>query len=292
MIQLKGVSKKLGDFRLENINMELPEGYIMGLIGPNGSGKTTLLNLILGLYKPDSGEVSVFGRGYEGEERAIHEDMGFVLQEKLFEGYLTLQENGNHYGNYYKHYQPERFVELLQSFGLEPKKKYKELSKGEELKFQFAFAISHDPKLLILDEATGNFDADFRDKFLMILKDFIADGKHGVILATHLTDDLDRIADYITYLEKGKELFSADIESLHDKYRLVSGEAYKLRLLPKEDVIYMEENEYTSRALIRYYPKYPYDKVLTLTIPTIEELMYFMTKRDKGGKKHAKKSAV
>lgn len=292
MIQLKGVSKKLEDFRLDNINMELPEGYIMGLIGPNGSGKTTLLNLILGLYKPDQGEISVFGKEYGSQERAIHEDMGFVLQEKLFEGHLNLQENGNHYGRYYSHYQPQKLVELLQSFGLEPQKKYKELSKGEELKFQFAFAISHEPKLLILDEATGNFDSDFRDKFLLMLKDFIADGKHSVILATHLTDDLDRIADYITYLEKGKEILSTDIESLHDTYRLVSGEAYKLRLLPKEDVIYIEEGEFTSKALIRYYPRYPYDKVLTLTIPTIEELMYFITKRGKGDKKHVKKSIV
>lgn len=292
MIQLKGVSKYLGDFRLDNINMELPEGYIMGLIGPNGSGKTTLIHLILGLYKPDMGEISIFGKEYESEERAIHEDIGYVLQERLFEGYLTLEENGNHYGRYYAKYESQRFTDMLTSLGLEPQKKYKELSKGEELKFQFAFAMSHNPKLLILDEATGNFDPNFRDKFLSMLKDFIADGQHSVLLATHLTDDLDRIADYVTYLEKGKELFSMDIETLHDTYRIASGEAYKLRLLPKEDVIYLEEGAYTAKALIRYYPKYPYDKAVTFTIPTIEELMYFMTKRENGAKKYGKKSAV
>lgn len=282
MIQIKGVSKKLESFRLEDMNIELPEGYIMGLIGPNGSGKTTLINLILGLYRPDKGKISVFGKKYEEEERAIHEDIGYVLQERLFEGYLTLEENANHYGRYYKKYEKARLVELLERFGLEPRKRYKELSKGQELKFQFAFAMSHQPRLLILDEATGNFDPDFREQFLMMLKEFIADGKHSVLLATHLTDELDRIADYITYLEKGKQLFSRDIENLRDTYRLVTGEAYKLRLLPKQDVIYMEEGVYTAKALIKYYERYPYDKEITLTLPTIEELMYFITKRQKG----------
>lgn len=292
MIQLEGVFKQLGNFRLEDIDIELPEGYIMGLIGPNASGKTTLINLLLGLYRPDKGRISIFGKEYEQDERAIHEDIGYVLQEKLFEGHLSLQENADSYGKYYTKYQSKKFIALLQEFGLTPKKKYRELSKGEELKFQFAFALAHDPKLLILDEATGNFDSGFRDKFLQMLKDFIADGRHSVLLATHLTDDLDRIADYITYIEKGKELFSVDIETLHDTYRIVQGETYKLRLLRKEDVIYLEEGKYMSKALIRYYPKYPYDSVLTLTVPTIEELMYFMTKRDKKEKKYAGKSVM
>ncbi len=292
MIKLTGVSKKIESFQLEEMNMELSEGYIMGLVGPNGAGKTTLINMILGLYQPDTGSVSVFGRDYAAQERVIHEEIGFVLQERLFEGHLTLMENANYYGSFYTQYRKERLEELLESFQLAGEKKYRELSRGEELKFQFAFAMSHSPRLLVLDEATGNFDPDFRDKFLLMLKDFIADGKHSVLLATHLTDDLDRIADYITYIEKGKTLFSMDIETLRDTYRLVSGETYKLRLLPKEDVIHMEEGAYTSKALIRYYPRYPYDKVLTFTIPTIEELMYFISKRGKGEKKYAKKSIV
>lgn len=282
MIKIKGVSKKLENFELKNVNIELPEGYIMGLIGPNGSGKTTLINLILGLYKAEKGEISVFEKNYEEDEKAIHEEIGYVLQERLFEGHLTLEENGNHYGKYYKKYKTERFLELLKQFSLDSKQRYKKLSKGQELKFQFAFAMSHEPKLLILDEPTGNFDPDFRKQFLNMLKDFIADGKHSVLLATHITDDLDRMADYITYLENGKQLFSMDIESIHDTYRLVTGEAYKLRLLPKEDVIYMEEGVYTAKALIKYYARRPYDKEITLTIPTTEEIMYFITKRQKG----------
>ncbi len=282
MIKIKGVSKKLESFELKNVNIELPEGYIMGLIGPNGSGKTTLINLILGLYKAEKGEISVFEKNYEEDEKAIHEEIGYVLQERLFEGHLTLEENGNHYGKYYKKYKTERFLELLKQFSLDSKQRYKKLSKGQELKFQFAFAMSHEPKLLILDEPTGNFDPDFRKQFLNMLKDFIADGKHSVLLATHITDDLDRMADYITYLENGKQLFSMDIESIHDTYRLVTGEAYKLRLLPKEDVIYMEEGVYTAKALIKYYARRPYDKKITLTIPTTEEIMYFITKRQKG----------
>ena len=280
MVQINDVSKKIGTFHLQHITLELPKGYIMGLIGPNGSGKTTLLHLLLGLYKPTEGEIAINGRHYDTEEHAIHEEIGTVLQERLFEDYRTLEENANYYGKYYKNYSTDQLKNDLKRFGLDPKRRYKGLSKGEELKFQFAFALAHAPKLLLLDEPTGNFDPEFREEFLAILKDFIADGEHSVILATHLTEDLDRMADYITYLEKGEMLFSMDIESLKDTYRMVSGENYKVKLLPPENIIYMEQGTYGTKALIRHRRRFTYDG-LAVARPTIEELMYFMTKRKK-----------
>ena len=285
MIQLTGVSKRVGDFQLKDINMELPAGYIMGMIGPNGAGKTTLMHLLMGLYRTNDGEVRIFDKTYEDAEKEIHEDIGVVLQERLFDNYRTLRENADFYGSFYAKYDSRILEDYLTQFELEPARKYKQLSKGEELKFQFAFALAHEPKLLILDEATGNFDPEFREKFLQILREFIADGEHSVILSTHITDDLERIADYITYLENGKVLLSTDIESLHDMYRIASGETYKLKLLPKEDVIFIEEGEFGSKALIKYWSRRPYDAMITLTTPTIEELMYFMTKGHEKKKK-------
>lgn len=279
LLELREVSKHLGNFWLNNISLELPEGYIMGLIGPNGAGKTTLLHLILGLYRPEKGELFVDGKNYEKDEREIHELIGTVLLETLFDAGMTLRENGDYYGNYYKNYDAKVFQYYLERFSLEPQRRYKALSKGEELKFQLAFALAHAPKLLVLDEPAGSFDPEFRKEFFAVLKEFIADGTKSVIVSTHLTEDLDRMADYITYLEKGQCLISTDIESLRESYRLVTGETYKIKLIPHENIIYMEEGAYGTRALVQHRQRYVYDKELVAAVPTIEELMYFMTKR-------------
>jgi ABC-2 type transport system ATP-binding protein len=132
--------------------------------------------------------------------------------------------------------------------------------------------------LLVLDEPTGNFDPDFHKEFFSIIKEFLSDGTKSVVLATHLTDDLDRMADYLVYLDEGHEVLSGNIEELRNAYRLLSGETYKLRLLPKEDVIYIEEREYGATALIRQRYHRTYDKSLSVSSPTIEQLMYYFTK--------------
>ncbi len=285
LIEVRDVSKKLGTFKINEMSFELPGGYIMGLIGPNGAGKTSLIHLLLGLYQPDDGEILIDGKSYKDNEQAIREQLGTVLLEDLFDPALTLRQNGDEYGSFYKNYDAELLDKYLARFNLEGNRRFKELSKGEKLKFQFAFALSHDAKLLILDEPTGNFDSSFRQEFFKIIKEFIADGERSVVLATHLTEDLDRIADYICYLDKGNLLFAGDIEKLHDKYRIAIGEEYKIKLLRKEHVIHVEKGEYGTRALIEYHKRIPYDKELTLTVPTIEELMYFITKSGQKSKK-------
>lgn len=285
LIQLNAVTKKLGNFKLNPITFELPGGYIMGLIGPNGAGKTSLIHLLLGLYQADEGEIYIDGKSYEDSEQEIRELLGCVLLEELFDPALTLRQNGDEYGSFYKNYNGELLEKHLTRFNLDGSSRFRELSKGEKLKFQFAFALSHDAKLLILDEPTGNFDSSFRREFFKILKEFIADGERSVVLSTHLTEDLDRIADYICYLDKGNLLFAGDIEKLHDKYRIATAEEYKIKLLRKEHIIHIEKGEYGTRALIEYHKRIPYDKEVTLTVPTIEELMYFITKSGEKGKK-------
>lgn len=279
ILEIQAVSKHLGDFHLRNISLELPEGYILGLIGPNGAGKTSLLHLILGLYRPEAGDIRIDGMNYQDNEREIRELLGTVLLERLFDETMTLRQNADYYGAYYRNYDVQVFEMYLRRFELEAGRKYRTLSKGEELKFQLAFALAHAPKLLIMDEPAGSFDPEFRVQFFEVLKEFIADGTRSVIISTHLTEDLDRMADYITYLEKGKILLSTDIESLRESYRLVTGETYKIKLIPQENVIHMEEGAYGSRALVKHRRRYAYDKELTVATPTIEELMYFMTKR-------------
>lgn len=281
MLCVEHVEKKLGNFHLTDISFQLPKGYIMGLIGPNGAGKTSLLYMMLGLYALDEGKITVNGLDTAKQEAAAKEQIGFVLTEELFCSQMSLKENANMYGKYYSEYEEELFLKYCSRFSLDFHKKLKKHSKGEKLKFQFAFALSHHPKLLILDEPTANFDPAFRDSFFKILTDFVRDGEHSVILATHLTKDLDRIADYVTFLNGGRLEFSMDKEKMADSYRLISGEDYKINLLPKEEMVYKEKGKYASKALVRKSKWSVYDKELQVDIPTIEDIMYFTLKGEK-----------
>lgn len=281
MIKIDNVSKKLGKFRLENISFELPRGYICGLVGQNGAGKTTLLHLLLGLYRVDEGQLTIAGMSYDHAEQSIHDMTGTVLVEELFEPFYSIKSNADHFGKYFSQYRQDRMAAYLERFGLDEYRKFGKLSKGEKLKCQFAFALAHDPQLLLLDEPTGNFDPDFREQFFQIMKEFIADGTKSVILATHLTDDLDRLTDYLIYLEEGRQVFAGDIESFRSGYRIVSGEKYKINLLPQDRIIYTEEKRYGTKALVRHSRLNRYDESLQVTYPTIEEFMYFYGKRKK-----------
>ena len=279
MIEVKGLSKELKNFQLDNLFFTIPTGYICGLVGQNGAGKTTLLHLLLGLYQADEGELLIDGMTYANEEKRIRNIIGTVLTEELFDASLTLIQNGDVYGRYYDAYDKKAMEDYLELFGLEKNRKFGRLSKGEKLKCLFAFGLSHDAKLLILDEPTGNFDPEFREQFFKILKEFIADGSRSVVLATHLTEDLDCMADYLIYLEKGKQVFAGDIEEFRDSYRMVSGEAYKIKLLHKEKIIHMEENSYGAKALVAHSRLNHYDRELQVVYPSIEEFMYFYTGR-------------
>lgn len=279
MVRFENVDKQLGDFFLQNIHFELPPGYIMGLIGENGAGKTSILNLMLGLYHPDAGNVKVFGCDYREEESRIRNQIGYVLAEDdLFWENLRLDDNANLFGKYYEHYDQNRLHAYCDDFDLDLKKKWRELSAGEKLKFQFAFALSHQAKLLILDEPTANFDPEFRKQFLHMITSFIKNGDCSVILATHQLQELDQIADYITMIHCGKLVFSMEKEILTERFRIVKGEDYKINLLRQEQVIYKETKEYASSALVRHRKIDMYDPALAVSVPTMEEILYCFVK--------------
>lgn len=285
MLEIQGLEKKLEGFTLQDVNIELPKGYIMGLIGENGAGKTTLLNLILGLYKPTKGQIIIDGMTYENQEKEIRNLLGYVLVDDVFSGEMKLIEQADMYGKYYDNYDRTLFLEYCKRFELEEKKKYKKLSKGEKLKFQFAFALAHKPKLLILDEPTANFDPEFREEFLKIITEFVANGENSVLLATHMTEELDRFADYITFLHKGNVKFSVERSELESKYRLVSGEDYKINLIKKERVIHKEKGKYATTALVEHTNHSFYSPELDINVPSVEDIMYHMIKSEQEGGK-------
>ena len=278
MLEVRNVSKKKGSFSMKDIDFQLPDGYIMGLVGANGSGKTTLIKMLLGLFVPDSGSIRIDGQEYTNQEHSMREEIGYVLQEELFDSGLSAEKNVDYYGHYYRKYDRELCRKYMREFELDGSRKYKVFSKGEKLKLQLAFALAHKPKYLIMDEPAGNFDPDFAKMFYRLLTEFVSDGKHSVLLSSHQTEGLEHMVDYVTFLQNGKLMFSENIEELHKRYKMISGESYKIKLIPKERIIYMEENAYGARALALSSRIHPFDRELLVEDATIEELMYFITK--------------
>ena len=277
MIRLEHIHKKLGSFHLQDVNLELPDGYIMGLVGANGAGKTTLIQTMLGLYRPDKGTIYVDEKPWLESSHEHLDQIGYVLMDELFDPALSLLDNANYYGAYYKQYDRELLRAYFVEFDLDEKKKYRRFSKGEKLKFEVAFALSHHPKYLLMDEPAGNFDLEFTEVFYRLVKEFVSDGAHSVLLSTHQTDEIEQIVDYVTMLHEGSVIFSKDIEELHESYKVVQGERYKIELLPKEYIIYIEESMYGASALIEHHRRNDYD-ALTVSNPSIEDVMYYLTK--------------
>lgn len=275
MIDCNNVSKRFTSFSLKNITFNLPAGYICGLIGENGSGKTTLINILSGLYSYD-GEVRISGRDYCNNEYDIKQDIGVVVHGDIFEAQESLISNGNYFGRFYKKYSKNLLENYLERFNLNDKKKYKELSKGEKLKFALAFALAHEPRILLLDEPGANFDIEFRKEFNSLLREFIIDGTRSVILSTHIISDVETFADYILFLKNGEQVLFGDVETIREKYRMVSGEKYKIKLL-KDRIIYLEEGRISCNALVKH-DKQGYDKELKVWEPGIDELMYYIGK--------------
>ena len=275
MIKTENLSKRFGSFALQDIHFDLPAGYICGLVGENGAGKTTLLNIMAGLYEYD-GTISIQEKEYRTNQMELQQEIGFVFHEEWFDDWDSLIANSRHYGKYYKNYDEALLKTYFKRFRLEEKKKYKKLSKGEKLKFAFAFALAHHPKLLLLDEPGANFDQSFREEFHHILREFTEDGTKSVILSTHITSDVDRFADYLLFLKEGRQLLYGDIESVRDAYRMVAGERYALKAFGGR-LVYMKETTVGCRALVRHSHA-EYDRALKVWEPNTEELMYHLAK--------------
>lgn len=199
---------------LEDISLSLEPGYLMGLMGRNGSGKTTLIKILLGHTKKKSGKIMIDGVDVDEAPLKTRKKLGFVVDGQPFLANHSVEECGRYFGRFYENHTDTVFQYWLGRMGLSPTGKVGCLSKGENVKLQLALALAHNPRLLLLDEPTGNLDPVFRQEFMYILQDAIARQEISVLLATHLTADLERVADYITLLDKGRLMFSGDLEQL------------------------------------------------------------------------------
>lgn len=223
ILEIHGLNKQLAGFHLHDIDLEVPKGYITGIIGPNGAGKTTTIKLIMNLLKKDSGQIKVFGQDNEKYEKDIKQNIGFVYDENHFYEHLTLDENRSIIAPFYKNWDDRVFHEYAQKFELSLRKKLKDLSRGMKTKFSLALALSHQAELIIMDEPTSGLDPVFRRELLDILAELMQDDNHSVIFSTHITSDLERIADYICFINHGHVVFCDNRDKILESYRIVKG---------------------------------------------------------------------
>lgn len=222
-LEVKNLSKSFDSFQLHNITFTLPKGYIMGLIGPNGSGKTTTIKLILNMLGRNGGEIKIMGRDNIADEQTAKAELGVVFDTNYFSDDWKVTQVEKSISTFYPNWNSNRFEEMLQKFLIAPNKKVKELSKGMQMKLMLACAFSYDAKLLILDEPTSGLDPVSRDELLQILSEYIEDGEHSVLFSTHITGDLERVADYITYISFGELFFTGRKDEFVDMFRIVKG---------------------------------------------------------------------
>ena len=222
-LEVKNLSKSFEGFRLHDITFTLPKGYIMGLIGPNGSGKTTTIKLILNMLKRTSGEVKILGFDNITGEQEAKRNLGVVFDSNYFSDEWKVSQVEKSVSVFYENWNTQKFSETLEKFHIQPSKRVKELSKGMQMKLMLACAFSYDAKLLILDEPTSGLDPVSRDELLHILSEYIEDGEHSVLFSTHITGDLERAADYITYISYGELFFSGGKDEFLDSFRIVKG---------------------------------------------------------------------
>ena len=222
-LEIRNLSKSFGGFALRNVSFALPKGYIMGLIGPNGSGKTTTIQLILNMLRRDSGTIKVLGRDSAAQERAIKASLGVVFDSSCFSDDWQAAQVEQAISPFYANWNRDTFAQLLRKFHIDPARRGRELSRGMQMKLMLACAFSYDAKLLILDEPTSGLDPVSRDELLSILAAYIEDGEHSVLFSTHITEDLERAADYITYLRYGELVFSGSKEEFVNGFRMAKG---------------------------------------------------------------------
>ena len=281
-LEIDQIEKKYDNFKLEKVSFKLEEGAIMGLIGTNGSGKTTLIQIILGLLNQTSGNIKIYGHDTCKEEKITKNFCGFVLDENPFLNNLSARDNGRMFGHYYTKWNQELFLNYLKKFEVDSKKPLRKLSKGTITKFQLAFALAHDPKLIILDEPSAGLDPVFRRELIDLMYDLILTGERSILFSTHLTQELDHVADYITMLHSGKQIFSLPKDELLDTYSIVRGSKTQIHSIPEEIVQGIKQGENYCEALVK---KTSIEAIADLTNmrPTIEDVMYYAVNGQIGG---------
>lgn len=286
VIKLQNVRKRFKGFELKDVSFEVKKGFVTGFVGANGMGKTTTIKLIMNLLKPDSGEVSVFGLDYETHEREIKQRIGFVYDEHVFYENLTLKEMKKIIQPTYEKWDDALFNQYVEEFQLPLNKKLKTFSKGMQMKASIAIALSHHADLIIMDEPTSGLDPVFRRELLSLLRDIVQDSEKTIFFSTHITSDLDRIADYIVLIHEGELIFSQEFYQIEEQYVLVKGSLDLLDPDTRKAFIAIQQTPYGFEALSadKQAVIEQFGDLAIYEPATLEDILYYTKK---GGKQVA-----
>lgn len=282
ILEIKNINKNYKEFSLKDISFDIPKGFVMGLIGPNGAGKTTTIKAIMNLINLDSGEIKIFGKDIKKNEIEIKDRVGFVYDDCCAFEDFTIKENKNIIAPFYSKWDEEKFNYYINRFELNEKKKLKELSKGQKMRFSLAIALSHRAEILILDEPTSGLDPVFRSELLDILFEIIGEEEVSVLYSTHITTDLERLADYITFINKGKVEFSKEKDILLEEYFIVKGTLDILNKDVEKELIGLRKTKYNFEGLTKGTNKLRKlcgDKII-FEKATLDDIVVYYSKKD------------
>lgn len=279
ILKVDGLTKKYKDFCLNNVSFQVPKGAIVGLIGENGAGKSTTIGIILGLLKPDSGTVAILGKEGKEIDTAVREQIGVVFDGSNFSEELSPQKLNKVLKEIYKLWDEDLYYSLLKQLSLPINKKIKTFSKGMKMKLSTIVAFSHHPKLLILDEATSGLDPVMRDDILDMFLDFVQEEENSILVSSHITSDLEKVADYIVFIHHGEIIFSKPKDELIEKYGIIKCGMAQFEVIDKQDIITYRKQDYEWQILVsdRNYIQKKYPKAM-LVPATIDEIMLLYIK--------------
>lgn len=282
VIEIKDLSKTYDKFKLDDINLNIPKGIIVGLIGENGAGKTTLIKSILNLINIDNGNIKIFGKSNKESDAIIKEDIGIVLDNMFFPEILNAKDINLIMRDIYKNWDSDLYFNYLEKFDIPLSKKIKDLSKGMRKKLEIITALVHKPKILILDEPTSGLDPVVRNEILDMFLEFIQDESNTILLSSHITSDLEHIADRIVFIDHGKLIMDEDKDEILDNYGILKCKKDDFKNINKEDIISYKTGKYEYQVLVsdrnkikRKYKDYVIDKI------TLDELMVLIVKGEK-----------
>ncbi|HDR4573062.1 ABC transporter ATP-binding protein [Bacillus cytotoxicus] len=251
MLELKDVCKNYQGFAVKNVSFTLPRGYIMGFIGPNGAGKSTTIKMIMNLVRRDGGDIKIFGKDNKKAEKEIKQNIGFVYDENQYYEDITCEQMKRIIAPLYKKWDEEKYQSYMERLQVPKNKKIKQLSKGMKMKFAIAMALSHHAELIIMDEPTSGLDPVVRSELLDMLQEIVMEEEISVLFSTHITTDLERIADYITFINDGEIAFTGEKDEILESYVIVKGSNDLLDPEGKELFIGLRKNKFGFEGLAR-----------------------------------------
>lgn len=274
-LEIKNLTKSYPGFTLDHLDLTLPSGCIMGLIGENGAGKSTTIKLILNMIRKDTGSITILGKDNGDRIELTKEDIGVVMDEVGIPECLTVKQVGKIMKHTFRNWDDAEYARLIQKLALPDKKQFKEFSRGMKMKLGIAIALSHNAKLLILDEATSGLDPVVRDEVVEMFSDFTRDENHSILISSHIVSDLEKLCDYIAFLHKGKLLLCEEKDQLLAEYGLIHCTSEEMRNLPAEAIQYKKENPYGMEAMVL---RNAVPAGVNISPISIEELFVFMVK--------------